>query len=113
MSARSWKLRVEDIFESIQNIRIYSEGMTYSTWCKDKKTIDAVVRNFEILGEAANHIPTDIQSQYPHIPWHQMRGIRNILIHEYFGMDEDVIWETIQNDIPVLEELFSQLLKKI
>lgn len=112
MSAKNWQLRAEDIIESIQNIRTYTEGMNYSTWCKDKKTIDAVIRNFEIIGEAANHIPADIQSRYPNIPWQQMRGIRNLLIHEYFGVDEEVVWETIQNDIPALEIIFNQLLKK-
>jgi len=112
VSARNWQLRAEDIFESIQNIRTYTEGMNYSTWCEDKKTIDAVIRNFEIIGEAANHIPADIQSRYPHIPWQQMRGIRNILIHEYFGVDEEVIWKAIHNDIPALEKMFTQLLEK-
>lgn len=112
MSAKNWQLRAEDIIESIQNIRTYTEGMNYFTWCKDKKTIDAVIRNFEIIGEAANHIPADIQSRYPNIPWQQMRGIRNLLIHEYFGVDEEVVWETIQNDIPALEIIFNQLLKK-
>ncbi|MFK5925028.1 MAG: DUF86 domain-containing protein [Desulfuromusa sp.] len=112
MSARNWQLRAEDIFESIQNIRTYTEGMDYPTWCEDKKTIDAMVRNFEIIGEAANHIPADFQSRYPHIPWQQIRGIRNVLIHEYFGVDEEVIWKAIQDDIPALEKMFAQLLEK-
>ena len=111
MSARNLLLRIEDILEAVHNIRTYTEGMDYPTWCKDKKTIDAVIRNFEIIGEAANHIPADVQSHYPHIPWQQMRGIRNILIHEYFGVDEEVIWEAIQNDIPALKEMLGQLLE--
>jgi len=68
VSVRSWQLRIEDIHKSIRNIRSYTAGMSYPAWCADLKTIDAVVRNFEIIGEAANHIPAEIQSQFPDIP---------------------------------------------
>ncbi len=110
MSARNWQLRIEDILESIQHILDYTAGMDFPTWGSDQKTIDAVIRNFEIIGEAANHIPPEIQSRFPDIPWSQLRGIRNILVHEYFGVDIEVIWETIQNDLPVLQKNLSYLL---
>ncbi len=84
--------------------------MDFSAWGSDRKTIDAVVRNFGIIGEAANHIPPEIQSRFPDIPWSQMRGIRNVLIHEYFGVDEEVLWETVQNDLPALQEKLNRLL---
>ncbi len=109
MSARNWQLRIDDILESIQHILDYTEGMDFSTWSGDQKTIDAVVRNFEIIGEAASHIPPEIQSRFPDIPWTQMKGIRNILAHEYFGVDKEVIWETIQNDLPALQEKIRNL----
>lgn len=109
MSTRNWQLRVDDILESIQNILDYTEGMDFLAWGSDRKTIDAVVRNFEIIGEAANHIPPEIQSRFPDIPWSQMRGIRNVLIHEYFGVDEEVLWETVQNDLPALQEKLNRL----
>ena len=112
MSTRNWKLRAEDILEAVQNIKTYTDGMSFLTWNEDKKTIDAVIRNLEIIGEAVNHIPTEIQSRYHDIPWQQMRGIRNILIHEYFGIDKEVIWQTIKNDIPTLEKMFRRLIEK-
>ena len=69
--------------------------MNFEEWSLDRKTIDAVIRNVEIIGEAANHIPSEVQNRYPEIPWMQMRGIRNILIHVYFGIDTEIIWKTI------------------
>ncbi|CCK79002.1 conserved uncharacterized protein, DUF86 [Desulfobacula toluolica Tol2] len=71
---------------------------------KDQKTIDAVIRNLEIIGEAAANVPQEIQDLYVDIPWYQMKGMRNILIHEYFGVDNDVLWNTIKKDLPVLME---------
>ncbi len=102
MSARDWGLRIDDIIDALQTIASYIDGITYDQWVNDRKTIDAVIRNIEIIGEAAHHIPEDIQSRYADIPWAQMRGIRNLLIHEYFGVDIDIIWQTITGDLPDL-----------
>jgi uncharacterized protein with HEPN domain len=106
MSPRDWDLRIDDIIDALQVIASYVDGITYDQWTNDRKTIDAVLRKIEIIGEAAIHIPEDIQSRYPDIPWAQMRGIMNLLIHEYFGVDTDIIWQTITDDLP-------DLLKKI
>ena len=84
--------------------------MDYDTWREDRKTIDAVIRNIEIIGEAAANIPEDIQNQYTKIPWHQMKGMRNILIHQYFGVDIDVLWKTVNEDLPALKILIKKLL---
>ena len=86
MSPRDWRFRIEDILESLDMIEQYIKGMDNAAWKKDKKTMDAVIRNIEIIGEAASHIPDDIQRQNPDTPWHLMKGMRNILIHEYFGL---------------------------
>ena len=102
MSPRNWKFRLEDINDALEAISEYVADMDYSAWQQDRKTIDAVIRNLEIIGEAANHIPEDVQEQYVDIPWYQMRGMRNILIHEYFGVDIDVLWKTVQEDLPPL-----------
>ena len=92
----------------LQMIASYIDGMTYDQWTNDRRTIDAVLRNIEIIGEAANHIPEDIQNRYSDIPWAQMRGIRNLLIHEYFGIDTDIIWQTITDNLPdLLEKIFA------
>lgn len=102
MSPRNWTFRIEDILESLEMIFEYSTGMDQNSWQNDRKTIDAIIRNLEIIGEAATHVPESIQKQYPNIPWNQMKGIRNMLIHEYFGVDIDVLWQTIQEDLPAL-----------
>ncbi|EIM65097.1 HepT-like ribonuclease domain-containing protein [Desulfobacter postgatei] len=104
MSSRSWKFRIEDIIEALDRIFHYVKDLNYDGWMKDQKTIDAVIRNLEIIGEAAANVPREIQNLYVDIPWYQMKGMRNILIHEYFGVDNDVLWNTIQKDLPVLKE---------
>lgn len=104
MSHRSWKFRIEDIIEAVDRIFHYVKDLNYDCWIKDQKTIDAVIRNLEIIGEAAANVPQEIQDLYVDIPWYQMKGMRNILIHEYFGVDNDVLWNTIKKDLPVLKE---------
>ena len=103
MSLRSWKIRLEDIRDSLDLIAVYVQGLDYEAWKKDQKTIDAVIRNMEIIGEAASHVPENIQERYSDVPWHQMKGMRNILAHEYFGVDLDVLWRTVQEDLPSLK----------
>jgi uncharacterized protein with HEPN domain len=103
VSTREWKLRIEDILEAIERIEQYTAGFGFEQWQQDQKTTDAVIRNFEIIGEAANHVPSQIQSLFPDVPWSKMKGIRNLLIHEYFGVDTEVIWKTVQEDLPGLK----------
>ena len=110
MSPRDWQFRLEDISDALERISEYVEGFDYDSWTKDQKTIDAVVRNLEIIGEAATHVPEKIQEQLTDIPWYQMKGMRNILIHEYFGVDNEVLWKTIQEDLPPLEMKIRKLL---
>jgi uncharacterized protein with HEPN domain len=82
--------------DAIEKIQEFTEGMTFAEFDKNRMALDAVIRNFEIIGEAGNHIPISIQNQYPRIPWKQIISMRNSLIHEYFGADNSVIWDTIQ-----------------
>jgi uncharacterized protein with HEPN domain len=103
VSPRNWKFRLEDIRDSLELISEYVKDMDYDSWKSDRKTIDAVIRNIEIIGEAASHLPENIQEQYDDIPWYQMKGMRNILIHEYFGIDIEVLWRTVQEDLPLLK----------
>jgi uncharacterized protein with HEPN domain len=111
MSTRGWKFRIDDILEAIWRIQEYSAGLDFSAWQQDQKTVDAVIRNFEIIGEAANHVPDEVQERFPKIPWAKMRGIRNVLIHEYFGVDIEVVWRTIQDDLPGLKMLLMEIEK--
>jgi uncharacterized protein with HEPN domain len=110
MSPRDWKFRLEDIAEALDRIFEYVQEMEYENWLKDRKTIDAVVRNLEIIGEAAANMPESIQEQFADIPWGKMKGMRNILAHEYFGLDNQVLWKTIQEDLPPLKQALEKLL---
>jgi len=102
-------MRIEDILDAIDSILEYTSNMDQSLWEKDRKTIDAVIRNFEIIGEAATHVPEEVQNNYREVPWSQMKGIRNLLIHEYFGVDVDVVWETIQKDLEPLKKSLKKI----
>ena len=110
--SRDWKMRIADILDSIARIQNYTTGITFDTFQADPKTVDAVVRNFEIIGEAATSIPDEIQARYPDIAWLEMSGMRNIMIHEYFGVSLPIIWHTIQHDLAPLAENLRRLLKR-
>ncbi len=97
------------IITSLDLVSEYIAGVDYDAWTTDRKTVDAVIRNIEIIGEAANHIPDEIQEQHSDVPWSQMRGMRNILIHEYFGIDTDILWQTVQKDLPMLRDKIQKL----
>jgi uncharacterized protein with HEPN domain len=108
---RNWRMRVEDILVCIDKIKTYTLNMTFEQFSSDDKTVDAVIRNFEIIGEAASHIPLEIQDQYPHLAWLEMRGMRNIIAHEYFGVSLSIIWHTAEYDLPKLEKELRTLLE--
>ena len=110
MSPREWLFRLEDIVESSALIAEYVQGMSSASWVKDRKTIDAVVRNLQIIGEASNHVPQDVQSRYSDVPWAQLRGMRNILIHEYFGVDTDILWRAVTEDVPNLKNQVQRII---
>ena len=94
MSLRLWKHRVTDIINSINKIQEYVEQMGFEDFQRDDKTIDAVIRNFIIIGEAARNIPNDISIKYPTIPWRIMGDMRNFAVHEYWGVEISTIWKT-------------------
>ena len=102
MSAENWKERISHILLAIQEIQDFTEGMDFETFDHDEKTIRAVEMNFVIIGESASHIPEEIEEKYAQIPWHLMRAMRNRIAHVYFSVDHQVLWDTIQNDLPPL-----------
>ena len=110
MSRREAELYLEDIKSSIEKIEEYIDGIDFENFSKDAKTIDAVVRNLEIIGEAANNLPEEIKSQNPEIPWKEAVGMRNKVAHEYFGVDDEILWKTITEDLPNFKEQISKLL---
>jgi uncharacterized protein with HEPN domain len=107
---RNWSIRVADILACIEKIKTYTHGMTFEQFSIDGKTVDAVIRNLEIIGEAAGLIPQEIQEEHSEITWLEMRAMRNIIAHEYFGVSLPIIWRTIEQDLPTLAESLGKLL---
>lgn len=103
---------VEDIIEAMDDAMSFVEGIEYDDFSKDKKTIYAVVRAIEIIGEAVKKLPDRVKEGYPEIPWKDMAGMRDKLIHEYFGVDLRRVWNTVRRDIPSLKPLFDKILEE-
>ncbi len=113
MSRRDVRLFLYDILEAIAKIEEYTEGMDYDEFIHDKKTVDAVIRNLEIIGEATKNIPEDVKSKYPEIPWKAIAGMRDKLIHAYFGISLPIVWETIKHDLPSLKSHVERILREL
>ncbi len=111
MSKRDQKFFLEDILAAIEKIENYTRSMSYDEFLKDKKTIDAVVRNLEIIGEAVKNLSEEIKKEHKVVNWKGIAGMRNKLIHAYFGVDPQIVWETIQVRIPELKIQIEKILK--
>jgi len=110
MSKRTPKLLLEDLIESAEKILQYTKGISFEEFSKDNKTVDAVIRNFEIIGEASNLLPDEIKDKYSEIDWHRIRGFRNRIVHDYFGVDLQIIWKIIFDQIPGLITEISKII---
>lgn len=110
---RDYKTSLEDIIEAIGKIDRYATGYTRETLAADDKTLDAVIRNLEIIGEAVKNIPDDIRASYPEVEWKRIAGLRDILIHQYFGIDHDIIWDILQNKLPTLATQIKRILESL
>ena len=110
MPPRDWKLRVLDILEAVEGVRHYVEGMSFDDFTKDMRTIDAVIRKLTIIGEAAVHVPDKICEQSPDVPWIDMRAMRNFVVHQYFGVSERIVWDTLHDDLPRIINPLNRLL---
>ena len=97
-------LFLEDIIESLSKINRYIEGLEYSDLAKDEKTIDALIRNLEVIGEAVKNIPDTIREKYPEVEWKEAAALRDVLIHDYFGVDLESLWDTIHDNLPEFEK---------
>ena len=93
-------------------VQAFVEGMSFETFVVDDKTTSAVIRKLEIIGEATKNVPEKIRQQYPQVPWRQMAGMRDKLIHAYFGVDYLLVWETVKDVIPPLLPIIKQILKE-
>jgi uncharacterized protein with HEPN domain len=104
---------LEDISNAIMDIRSFVHDMTAEAFMADKKTVNAVVRSLEVIGEATGKIPRDVRMRYPDVPWDEIIGMRNRLLHEYFGVDLDIVWQTIQEDLAPLETAITIMLNEL
>lgn len=110
--SRRGKLFLEDILECMEKIEQYISGLDFEGFNQNQLIIDAVVRNLEVIGEAARNVPEDVRQIDPKIPWKSMIGLRNILIHEYFGIDEQIVWQIVTVNIRDTKPLIEELLNK-
>jgi uncharacterized protein with HEPN domain len=110
VSPRGWRDRIRDILDAIAEIQTFTRGMDYEAFRADDKAVRAVEMNFIIIGEAANQIPDEVEEKYPLIPWNLMCAMRNRIVHVYFKVDEKLMWDTVQNDLPPLIPELEKLL---
>ena len=107
MSERATRLLLDDIRQSIDRIEEYVRGMSFEDFSEDQKTIDAVTRNLEIIGEAANRLTDEFKEDHSDIEWYKIVGLRHRIVHEYFGVDLQIVWQILRTDLPALRESLS------
>ncbi|MBI2252789.1 MAG: DUF86 domain-containing protein [Armatimonadetes bacterium] len=104
---------IQDILDSILEISEFIHDMKYKEFLKDKKTINAVVRSIEVIGEAVKNLSQTIKDKYQNVPWKKMSGMRDKLIHEYFGIDLEIIWKTVKEELPLIKPLILEIFKEL
>ena len=110
--ARDWRLYVEDMLEFAQQAASYAQGMDQEAFIADRRTYDATLRNIELIGEAASHVPAQARRAHPEVEWQRIVATRNRVAHAYLGIDDDVIWDIIQTDLPELLDALRRLLEQ-
>jgi uncharacterized protein with HEPN domain len=110
MSPRKWLQRIEDILSCIRNIQTFTKGMTLAGFEENPMAVRAVAFELVTMGEAARAVPAEVQQRFPEVPWDKMQLIRNVVVHEYFRIDEQIIWKTCQEDLPPLVPLLENML---
>lgn len=95
----------------MRKVERYTDGMTLEAFRADEKTVDAVVRNIGVIGEAARHVPQDVQERYPDVPWAEMRGMRNVVVHEYSLVSVPIVWQTVKGNLPPLVPVLEDILQ--
>jgi len=106
---RTPQLYISDIRECIRRIEKYTKEISKRVFESDEKTVDAVIRNLQVIGEAVSQLPKDFKDKYEDIPWRKIKGMRNKVVHEYFGVDWDILWDAIHDDIPELKKRISKV----
>lgn len=113
MSRKDPTIFLEDILDSMNKITKYTKNKSFEEFKSNSMAVDAVLRNLEVIGEASTNLPSEIRNDNPHIPWRRMIGLRNIVIHEYFGVDLNIIWRVSTIDIPETKPMIEELLEEI
>jgi uncharacterized protein with HEPN domain len=111
MSERDSRLYLSDILDSGAALQEFVKGLSFEEFCNDRKTYSAVIREFEIIGEAVGKLTDELQREYPNVEWQDIKDFRNLLIHEYFGVDLEIVWKIIQDDLPVLMDAVREILR--
>lgn len=109
---RSFDLYLKDILDAIECIREFVQGLDFETFKKDRKTVDAVVRNLEIVGEAVAQLQIGIKEKYPEVSWQEVKNFRNVIIHKYFEVDKEMVWDIIEEKLNPLHEQIAKILAK-
>ena len=109
---RDSRVYLEDILEATRKITSYTANLSQAVFVEDEKTFDAVVRNLEVIGEAVKKLPEDLRAQHPSLEWKKMAGLRDILIHEYFGLDSEIVWDIVKNKVPTLNQAVRAMLNQ-
>lgn len=110
---RDYYFYVKDIIEAMDAIAEFTEGLEFEEFRRDDKTSSAVIRKFEIIGEASKNVPANIRRKYPQVPWKEMAGMRDKLIHFYFGVNYELVWQTIKRRIPQIRPVLREIIKSI
>ena len=111
MSPRDWLFRIQDIIDAIERVSEHTDGLEEGSFAADKTALDAVLYCLAVIGEATRHIPETVQTSNPKIPWSDMQGMRNIVVHEYFGVSLPIIWHTARFDLPDLRSRLQALIE--
>jgi len=110
---RTLKDYLLDLLSAAEETQRFTKGIALEEFLQDRKTSNAVIRSLEVMGEAAKKIPEELRSRYPEIPWKRVAGMRDVLIHEYHGVELEIIWKTVREELPPLEPLLEKMLQEL
>ncbi len=113
MTPRDSQDYLADLLTSAREVKAFTRGMSFARFEKDRKTINAVIRSLEVMGEAAKQIPEDLKRRHPEIPWKRMAGMRDKLIHEYSGVDLEIVWTVLREELPPLVPLLKSIYREV